>query len=48
MLLEANDKEFTKTNGMRTKWIHMNERGEENARKIFPSRTGNKLQHIKA
>jgi len=39
MLLELNDKEFTKTNGIHTKWIHVNERGEENARKIFPSRT---------
>ena len=48
MLLEANDKEFTKTNGIRTKWIHVNERGVENARKIFPSRTENKFQHIKA
>jgi hypothetical protein len=47
MLLELNDKEFTKTNGIHTKWTHVNERGEENARKIFPSRTKNKFQHIK-
>ena len=44
MLLEANDK----IRRMESIWINVKEHGEENARKIFPSRTENKFQHIKA
>jgi len=48
MLLEANDKEFAKTNGIHTIWVQVNERGEENGRKIFPSSTKKEFQHIRA